>query len=51
MSLSSAGVERVQGWHQDLGPLSEAVQFEVDAPVISDLSEDIVIRQLGTASP
>ena len=49
VSLSGAGVEGMRGWRRGLGPLSEAMQFEVDAPVISDLSEGINIRQLGTA--
>ena len=49
VSLSGARVEGMRGWRRGLGPLSEAMQFEVDAPVISDLSEGINIRQLGTA--
>ena len=31
------------------GPLFAEIKFEVDAPVISDLSEGITNRQIGTA--
>ena len=43
-SLSGAEVEGIRGWRLGLRPLSAAMKFEVNAPVISDLSEGILVR-------
>ena len=49
VSLSGAEVEGIRGWRRGLGLLSATMKFEVDAPVISDLSEGITNQQIGTA--
>ena len=48
VSLSGAEIEGVRGWRCGLGALSETMHFDVDTPVISDLSKGINIQKSGT---